>query len=254
MGAPMPALFVSVCDVLRMQRLKNFSIIQNYIEIFFNLIMLNKVIYLIMSNVKERILRFIQSSNISTAEFERSIGVSGGYVSNISKSIQPDKLEIISNIYPSLNIEWLLIGRGSMLKSEQISSIKERLAHFLKKEKISIPDFCKSIGMYQAAYLEMRGSIPESKLKNIMTKYPQLSIEWLMTGEGKMIKTIDVQSEGDAASTQDSIQSSDDLTLIEELKTENAALKEEILLLRGENRILRELNGLGERKDSNKIA
>lgn len=207
-----------------------------------------------MSNVKERLSEFIKFKKMSVVEFERIIGVSNGYVSSISKSIQPDKLEIISDNNPELNLEWLLIGKGSMLKSEQISSIKERLAHFLEEEKISVSDFCKSIGMYQAAYLEMKGGIPESKLKNIMAKYPQLSIEWLMTGEGKMIKTIDVQSEGDAASTQDSIQSSDDLTLIEELKTENAALKEEILLLRGENRILRELNGLGERKDSNKIA
>lgn len=207
-----------------------------------------------MSNVKERLSEFIKFKKMSVVEFERIIGVSNGYVSSISKSIQPDKLEIISDNNPELNLEWLLIGKGSMLKSEQISSIKERLAHFLEEEKISVSDFCKSIGMYQAAYLEMKGSIPESKLKNIMAKYPQLSIEWLMTGEGKMIKTIDIQSEEDAASTQDSSQYSDNLALIEELKTENAALKEEILLLRGENRILRELNGLGERKDINKTA
>lgn len=182
------------------------------------------------------------------------MGLANGYVSSKGVSISSDVIEKLVVAYPEVNIDWLITGKGPMLKSEQISSIKERLAHFLEEEKISVSDFCKSIGMYQAAYLEMKGSIPESKLKNIMTKYPQLSIEWLMTGEGKMIKTIDVQLEEDAASTQDSIQSSDDLTLIEELKTENAALKEEILLLRGENRILRELNGLGERKDSNKIA
>lgn len=205
-------------------------------------------------DIKDRISEFIKHKSITIAEFERNVELANGYIKKIKGSIGSDKLNNIASYYPDLNIDWLITGKGSMLKSEQISSIKERLAHFLEEEKISVSDFCKSISMYQAAYLEMRGSIPESKLKNIITKYPQLSIEWLMTGEGKMIKTIDVQSEEDAASTQDSIQSSDDLTLIEELKTENAALKEEILLLRGENRILRELNGLGERKDSNKIA
>lgn len=71
-----------------------------------------------IGNVKGRLLRFIQSIGISTAEFERSIGVGGGYVSNISKSIQPDKLEVISEKYPSLSIEWLLINNGEMIKDE----------------------------------------------------------------------------------------------------------------------------------------
>lgn len=73
-----------------------------------------------MSKVKERLLKFIQSINITTAEFERRIGVSGGYVSNISKSIQPDKLEKISKEFPELNITWLLLGEGSMKKGNII--------------------------------------------------------------------------------------------------------------------------------------
>ncbi len=73
-----------------------------------------------MSNVKERLLKFIQSTSITTAEFERRIGVSGGYVSNISKSIQPDKLEKISKEFPELNINWLLLGDGPMKRGNII--------------------------------------------------------------------------------------------------------------------------------------
>lgn len=69
-----------------------------------------------MAGVKERILLFITECNITTAEFERTIGVSGGYIKNISKSMQPDILEKISNIYPLLSIEWLIVGKGNMLK------------------------------------------------------------------------------------------------------------------------------------------
>lgn len=71
-----------------------------------------------MSDIKERILLFIKEKKISITEFERSIGVSSGYVANISKSIQPDKLENISDNYPDLSIEWLLIGRGERLKNK----------------------------------------------------------------------------------------------------------------------------------------
>lgn len=73
-----------------------------------------------MNGVKDRLLRFIQHTGISTAEFERSIGVSGGYVSNISRSIQPDKLEVISKVYPDLSIEWLLVNTGKMIKTHNI--------------------------------------------------------------------------------------------------------------------------------------
>lgn len=72
------------------------------------------------NGVKDRLLRFIQHIGISTAEFERSIGVSGGYVSNISRSIQPDKLEVISKVYPNQSIEWLLVNTGKMIKSHSI--------------------------------------------------------------------------------------------------------------------------------------
>lgn len=78
-----------------------------------------------MSGVKDRILQFIKFEKLTTVEFEKSIGVSNGYVTSISRSIQPDKLGIISDVYPQLNIEWLLIGKGSMLKASQPSTVQQ---------------------------------------------------------------------------------------------------------------------------------
>lgn len=78
-----------------------------------------------MSTVKDRLLRFIKEISITVAEFERAIGVSGGYVSNISRSIQPDKLEKISNLYPNLNLEWLLVEKGPMLKNDPLAAIQQ---------------------------------------------------------------------------------------------------------------------------------
>lgn len=68
-------------------------------------------------SVKERLKAFIAYLDISTREFETLIGVSHGYVANISKSIQPDKLERISHQYPELDTGWLITGIGEMLKS-----------------------------------------------------------------------------------------------------------------------------------------
>lgn len=69
-------------------------------------------------SVKERIKKFIQTQRMTVIEFEKSINASNGYVNSIHKSIGIDKLNEIIEIYSMLNIEWLLTGKGKMLKSE----------------------------------------------------------------------------------------------------------------------------------------
>jgi hypothetical protein len=69
-------------------------------------------------NVKERIKKFAKYSKITISAFEKSILVTNGYVNSISKSIGIDKIELILERYPNLNIEWLLAGRGEMLKED----------------------------------------------------------------------------------------------------------------------------------------
>lgn len=151
-----------------------------------------------MSNVKDRIIAFIKAKRKNISEFEKEIGVSSGYISNISKSIQPDKLEIISDKYPELSIEWLLIGKGSMLKPEQIPSIKERLLYFLKEQNLETRDFCDSIDMSFPYFSVMQETLPERYIKSIMEKYPQISIGWLMSGEGSMLRlTTEVDESGE---------------------------------------------------------
>jgi hypothetical protein len=66
--------------------------------------------------VKERLISFIKTLNIGQAAFEKSVGLSNGYVNNIRKSIQPDKLQKIALSYPQLNAGWLMTGDGEMLK------------------------------------------------------------------------------------------------------------------------------------------
>lgn len=82
--------------------------------------MLNYFIFLIMNKVQERLRQFIYEQGLTVKAFEESVGLSSGYVKNISKSLQPDKLEKIAEVYPMLNIDWLMIGRGSMYLSERI--------------------------------------------------------------------------------------------------------------------------------------
>ncbi|GAB6975991.1 S24 family peptidase [Prevotella falsenii] len=77
--------------------------------------------------VKDRIKEYCKEQKTTVSAFEESIGVSNGYVNSISKSIGIDKISTIIEKYSNINIEWLLTGKGNMLKSkdtvEAVSSI-----------------------------------------------------------------------------------------------------------------------------------
>lgn len=66
-------------------------------------------------SVKERLIQFIKYKNIGQSAFEKFVGLSNGYVNNIRKSIQPDKVQRIALKYPELNTGWLMTGNGEML-------------------------------------------------------------------------------------------------------------------------------------------
>jgi hypothetical protein len=102
-------------------------------------------------SVKNRLKDYLKSENIAVTTFEKSIGVSNGYVNSISKSIGLDKLELIIENYSKMSVEWLLTGKGPMLKSEQyltpleqINAVEEPAqgyvhdAEFWKNEYIAI--------------------------------------------------------------------------------------------------------------------
>jgi hypothetical protein len=77
-------------------------------------------------SVKDRLKKYVTSQGLAVSTFEKSIGVSNGYVNSISKGIGGEKLILIIEKYPNLNIEWLLVGKGEMLKdNEKKGSLKE---------------------------------------------------------------------------------------------------------------------------------
>lgn len=70
-------------------------------------------------SVKNRLKEFITCHGLTTSAFEKSIGASNGYVNSITKGIGGDKLLLLLEKYPKINIEWLLIGKGKMLKEKE---------------------------------------------------------------------------------------------------------------------------------------
>lgn len=69
------------------------------------------------------------------------------------------------------------------------STVKERIEEFLKREKISKTEFGRRIGVSASYIASIRKSIAQEKIVSIAENWPHLNIEWLLTGEGEMLKT-----------------------------------------------------------------
>lgn len=70
-------------------------------------------------NLNERILTFISHLGVNVAEFERNCNLSNGSVSKMGDNTRRSTLDRISKFYPSLNLNWLLTGEGSMILGEE---------------------------------------------------------------------------------------------------------------------------------------
>lgn len=67
------------------------------------------------------------------------------------------------------------------------TNVKSRLLAYLRYKRVSNKEFCVSIGVSGAYVANMAKGISSDKLVKIREVYPDLSIEWLMTGEGDML-------------------------------------------------------------------
>lgn len=71
-------------------------------------------------------------------------------------------------------------------KIQKISPIKQRILYFADKIGISKREFYSKIGVSRGT-LEAKTGITEDVLAKFFATYPEVSISWVMTGEGEMM-------------------------------------------------------------------
>ena len=69
------------------------------------------------------------------------------------------------------------------------SAVKQRLVQFIKIMNLTQKAFEDRCGMSNGYVANIRKGIGDDKLLNIVQQFPQLNREWLLYGEGEMIKT-----------------------------------------------------------------
>ena len=120
-----------------------------------------------------RLEQFIKNQGLSVRSFEQSIGASDGMIRRAIKNntdIQSKWLSITADIYPNLDINWLLTGRGFMLKSEHVSDplplpTEESLLYTMyKEEKAENKELIEQIGALKQQIKTLEEKIAELQL------------------------------------------------------------------------------------------
>lgn len=115
-------------------------------------------------------------------------------------------------------------------------TIKERIQEYIEFKGISVYRLEADAGMSKG-YWGKTKSISADVVMKISRVYSDISAEWLLRGNGEMIKSSECESQ----------------KIIDKSQSGNSAieeLEEKIVALKAENSVLREIAGLGEKKEN----
>ena len=111
-------------------------------------------------SIKERILTFIECKGIKKADFYNTIGMAASNFkgSGMNSDLAGEKIAKILSCYPDLSSDWLILGKGSMYRQENITiNISD------KSETNSIPvvdiSLAAGYGCHNNTYLDIQDTI-----------------------------------------------------------------------------------------------
>lgn len=126
--------------------------------------------------IVQRLRQFIEIKGISKYKFYQSTKLSNGSLDK-GDNLGSDKCEKILYAFPELNPDWLLTGRGSMLKSESTSPTGEYVSDSLpqpmeesllytmyKEEKAENKELIEQIGALKQQIKTLEEKIAELQL------------------------------------------------------------------------------------------
>ncbi len=171
-----------------------------------------------MKTTQDRLAHFVHYTGLNDHQFSLKTGLSNGLLANITKkkaSFTNDTVEKIMVAFPELNIEWILSGKGEMLKALPINETlflqdpptpytpnktasvvylfpDTTVPVFLPKDKHSLQHFSLpwlGSGVYWA--FEMKGNSMQPTINHgdfIIAKELE-ALDWLRNGEIHVLLT-----------------------------------------------------------------
>ena len=98
-----------------------------------------------VNKMNTRLQQFLGAENISQSQFADSIGVARASISHIlAGRNRPgfDFIESMAKRYPTLNLEWLITGKGKMYKADfaPVQQVQERPSDTVEETLFSEPE------------------------------------------------------------------------------------------------------------------
>lgn len=117
-----------------------------------------------MHNIKERIIMSANYYNLSVRKFEEKCHLNRGVLGNMSEksNVGSDKLASIFDNCEEINPEWLITGKGNMLK-KNIDSDKKKLDEYSEKD-ILIQSMQKTIDTQTELINFLKGIIKNAEI------------------------------------------------------------------------------------------
>jgi transcriptional regulator with XRE-family HTH domain len=129
--------------------------------------------FVIQRNImKERIIEFLKAENKSSAQFAQEIGVQPSSISHIISGRNNPSLDFVMKMlskYPSLSADWLLFGKGQMLRENpfgdlfSLQPVQERI-ETVKTSENKLRDSSKTTE-------NIKNEMPIGETKEILAQY-----------------------------------------------------------------------------------
>lgn len=74
-----------------------------------------------MSTLKDRLLLFIEKEGLNPNQFYVATGLANGFLDKVGNKLNRSTIEKISKSFPYLNIDYLVSGKGEMIKTGAIN-------------------------------------------------------------------------------------------------------------------------------------
>lgn len=91
-----------------------------------------------MEDIKNRLETFLNSKDLSQAEFSRITGYHpkniSGFLTGTVKLPKIDLVVALATHFPELNLRWLLLGEGEMINSKTIEIDKNSIQTILEQQ------------------------------------------------------------------------------------------------------------------------
>ena len=133
-----------------------------------------------LKTIKERLLDLCNEIQVSKAYFSQEIGKNRQFIDKITGEIGSDVLRQIYLRFPSVNVLWIITGKGDMLlqKSDETlhSSDASLLLRMLNKEREKIDKLEENNKNLMREKEELKDNINQLNIENLKLKQ-QLGVE-----------------------------------------------------------------------------